>query len=79
MLTVRTFLGRRLRICNATQSVFEASSLAIRQGVHVETQLVDLHDVVWELEERQQIVQIFGHFEPSLRKKTLDAYASFII
>ncbi|WKA54528.1 class I SAM-dependent methyltransferase [Planococcus shixiaomingii] len=49
----------------------KVGKLAAKQGVHVDTELVDLAEANWQQNQWDGIVCIFGHFPEEVRKKTV--------
>lgn len=55
----------------AASGLAKINKLANKRGVAVNTQLVDLNEAVWEKNQWDQLVCIFGHFPGELRRQTL--------
>ncbi len=55
----------------AKSGLEKTKQLADLRGVTVQTELVDLNDVIWKKDQWDQLVCIFGHFPFELRLKTL--------
>ena len=55
----------------AESGLEKVSKLAAKQGVRVNTELVDLAEAEWQQNQWDGIVNIFGHFPGVVRQKTL--------
>ncbi|MGO4886290.1 class I SAM-dependent methyltransferase [Anaerobacillus sp. MEB173] len=55
----------------AESGLEKTKKLAETRGVSVSTTLVDLNEAIWQQNQWDEIVCIYGHFPESLRKKTL--------
>lgn len=55
----------------AESGLEKVSKLAARQGVRVNTELVDLAEAKWQQNQWDGIVNVFGHFPGEVRQKTL--------
>lgn len=55
----------------AASGLDKVNKLADKQGVHVNTELVDLEKVTWQQNQWDEIVCIFGHFPTEIRLRTL--------
>ena len=55
----------------AESGLRKTKRLADERGVTVRTELVDLNEAQWDVNQWDEIVCIFGHFPMELRKKTL--------
>ncbi len=55
----------------AQSGLDKTEKLAEEKGVHVKTELRNLLDVVWEEEQWDAIVHIFGHFREDIMDRTL--------
>ncbi|PID25448.1 bifunctional 2-polyprenyl-6-hydroxyphenol methylase/3-demethylubiquinol 3-O-methyltransferase UbiG [Sporosarcina sp. P7] len=56
---------------NAESGLDKLKKLAAKQGVQVNTQLIDLAEAQWQQNQWDGIVNIFGHFPGEVRLKTL--------
>ena len=56
----------------AESGLLKAQDLANEKGVQLETKVQDLADADWSEEAFDAVVCVFGHFEPDLRKRTLE-------
>ncbi len=56
----------------AESGLQKTQKLAEGKGVTVKTELIDLNEAVWEKEQWEEIICVFGHFPKELRKKTLE-------
>lgn len=65
--------GCHVTIWDYAQSGLEkAQVLANEKDVHIQTKLQDLIGADWQKEAFNTVICIFGHFEPGLRKQTLE-------
>ncbi|WP_033542321.1 class I SAM-dependent methyltransferase [Planococcus sp. CAU13] len=55
----------------AESGLEKVKKLAAKQGVNVETELVDLAEARWQPSRWDAIVNVFGHFPGEIRRKTL--------
>lgn len=55
----------------AESGLDKVDKLAAKQGVQVKTELIDLGEAVWQQNQWDGIVNIFGHFPGEVRRKTL--------
>ena len=55
----------------AESGLDKVGKLAAKQGVNVDTELVDLAEAQWQQNQWDGIVNVFGHFPGDVRRKTL--------
>ncbi|MDQ0214370.1 2-polyprenyl-3-methyl-5-hydroxy-6-metoxy-1,4-benzoquinol methylase [Oikeobacillus pervagus] len=55
----------------AKSGLEKTKKLAGSRGVSVQTQLVDLNEAQWQENQWDEIICVFGHFPPEVRKKAL--------
>lgn len=65
--------GCRVTMWDYAQSGLDkAQALAKEKDVRIETKLQDLTEAQWQEEAFDSVICVFGHFEASLRKRTLE-------